>query len=1591
MTLALVNETVSDDTAQPVIASEQPTEVSARRSENIIKSLPKLFTTFFNAHKRIPSKNAALSQELKSNFRIVLIRKQPEAEFAITGIEEKEDGTWDIKISEMTDGILTFYMGSNFGSDYYHKFNDKLSINLAYTNKTISRNSRRYIKIDFIVNLTEEEVQEICAGPKVEEFKIASAMSTLCASHFKEMSPYPDPKSKGRSKKSPVDIVVRQSNGKLLFLPKTDYRLKVERDLIAAYDPETYTFDVTKTELPPVIVYWNMETGVMSYTNSKGVLASTAITGATQLSRRAAYSMLTSSFNDIMVTYGTSGSDAIHQAITEGVMAYGQHSGKDVTTSEGVEFNELHEAMFDALAGSNTPEYMIWHLTNTKIYEAVNGGPETILDLALKWQRGKFGIESIRNPLRRYSVVAVLTLMREYLREIDNIKQEIAARIENMEKATIENMPTFPGNLAMSGLEFWTHQAEAEAKLDIAEESAIIDVSTGGGKTLILLADILNCMRKSVIQKAIGVVPGNLISNWYDEITAFTNGTVNCMVISTETINNWGIDAIIEKIQSAPKNTIFLTTYKWLTLGAISEEIGNRLVYWFPNVNTLKKAAAWDMVFLDESHLIKDPKTLQHNAVIQLGEGVPYKRIATGTLAPNYPKDIVGQVAFIDPTIFGSVKQFEEDYPYNDPSPEEKMRVVSECKEALKSVGLVSYTRKDWFHKLPKIEEDFHIVELTDAQRKVYNAIVTSIMDGVKPGTKEHEQWLEIQSNPDAAIPAWLLPKLHRLNDFPNNPAGDATGDVVLSDVDRVSPKVAKVIELLDAHFAKTPDEKVLIFMQGVDAHNYIFDSLPPIYKSMAIAYRGGEKEKLERFKTDKNVKIMVACDSSLKVGHNLQMASRMIRLDVHWSSGDLDQVLARIYRPSTKYNRDKIHIDWVLADQTADIMKIRRTLRKLALNSAMCGIIEIKDLPLRQLISANEQNILTGSKWDEASQMEIQDYKKFRELESEKWEIIRAEKGVENHAPILGESIGEESFDVPWPFGITIKGEGIVSIKDMLIDFGGIIEESSADDDNGPVDVTTELKAKDKARLNEAMRKLRGHRVITEFGEGTILATTLSKKGYRVKVKIDGETKPRILYGSTVGIKEGEIDDKIASGLDVSVKGVPVEVDGVKCFLAANGIIYKLTKAGKLPKNPYILFSKELNTWITKKGKPVPKSIINEDEDFELRAALKEMGFKFKKPKAPVDAEYISLKFNKTPYALYPNGDIRALKKNKKPGRLVFQVVNGVFVNAGKTVETKKITTAVKAKLAKRLLDKFGVDITTLTQEQPKQPKEPKPESAEPKVKKFKLWKRKLALTDKGKVHPIGKTGKLLKPVLFEKKGQWVNKKKQVVKELSKKRVQWLNEQLGILRGEEVVAPETETKPSIKLEALALYGSPFMDIQYSENDAKLIEKTFKRMRFKPHMFYRLKLTPAKIRLLEASLKKGKLKPSNRKTILNYMEKFRQPRKALKQLKLSEIVKFNRLFERNLINKKFTLLPIVLHDRVELWISAKNPKVLTKHMPEIKRLKFRPVNMLIKIAKTLNVIKNTGDKVADAADKQGIEILNLDEFKEQLTTIKKYL
>lgn len=144
-------------------------------------------------------------------------------------------------------------------------------------------------------------------------------------------------------------------------------------------------------------------------------------------------------------------------------------------------------------------------------------------------------------------------------------------------------------------------------------------------------------------------------------------------------------------------------------------------------------------------------------------------------------------------------------------------------------------------------------------------------------------------------------------------------------------------------YWKEEPRGKCIVITRYNYSARAVYEALPLEYQRQAVIFTGDEPNKHEgfnRFKTDDKIQILIANEQGMSEGHNLQLASRIIRAESPWGPGALSQTNARIFRPDPKgamaaakgtgtMTRDVVFLDWVLANNTMEVPKLARVISK--------------------------------------------------------------------------------------------------------------------------------------------------------------------------------------------------------------------------------------------------------------------------------------------------------------------------------------------------------------------------------------------------------------------------------------------------------------------------------------------------------------------------------------------------------------------------------------------------------------------------------------------------------------------------------------
>lgn len=708
---------------------------------------------------------------------------------------------------------------------------------------------------------------------------------------------------------------------------------------------------------------------------------------------------------------------------------------------------------------------------------------------------------------------AGLRLINAYAKDFDKVVQiDVDQRSVYIKQGVDPEHTPEPLPFMRKGSFMLPHQKKTENLMRGNPAFAIYSIDAGGGKTMLVLTNVLKELKQGHCKRPIILCPGHLVQGYIKDAVYFTEGKVNMIPITAYSIRQNGYERIQEMIKRAPPNTIFVSDYDFLKRSKERIAYGVRPVFVFRNVEFLRQFK-FDLVAADESHYLKNDSTRSEAAQRFMAE-IPRKRLCSGTIVTDTPMDIVAQASIMDPSIFGSRGDFALSYAQEMKG--EKVMVWKEGagrnirSQLQEHVVWVDCRRKEWATLLPDPDETFHAVDLTPNQMACYQSLLEKTMDDIKNAAAKDPK---LKAALDAAedenvfdsLAALLKPYLSRLESFLAAPAKDKLGQELLTEPsDRMSPKVAKIIDLCRTHLGTGIKGKILIFTNHIAVAEEIYNSFPPDLKKQAIHYIAAEKlECGAAFEGDDRKTIMVGVEKSMNTGLNLQFASRLIRIETVWTPGEMEQGNSRINRPELKKEdvRDKIYLDWIVCNKTFDITKVSRLVSKMIQkakfdephNPEFQALTEppMMAMTLNNIIAQNDfaQELAPYLEaYQDYKQVLYTDYRNYREAHKDEMEPtpwVRSEN-------LAGSKLMARTPYIP---DMALYGSdqlGLLRYDEyMRIDPDDLETEDEGEDEGDDEDEADDNSSRGSAQrqANRAeLAKVEGLGVHTEFGDGTII-----------------------------------------------------------------------------------------------------------------------------------------------------------------------------------------------------------------------------------------------------------------------------------------------------------------------------------------------------------------------------------------------------------------------------------------------------------------------------------------------------------------------
>ena len=554
-----------------------------------------------------------------------------------------------------------------------------------------------------------------------------------------------------------------------------------------------------------------------------------------------------------------------------------------------------------------------------------------------------------RSPLTMVTVGAQIILFSTYVPEYESIYNEernkIALRFRSSK--AVKPLDWKPDAVPFIGKNqgFLPHQSRLFFQKQQAGDpkEVFFDIAAGGGKTFVNVYDILDQMARGNKGPYIVIGLSTLTSTYIKEFMAVTNGQVNLIPVTQESIRHHGFERLENYIKAAPVNSVIITSYKALIFKSQELFYGSEPIRIYPVVELLKKFAP-TYIFMDEVHRVKGSDSQEAAAVACLVADIPYKRLATGTFVSNTLLDLVGLTRFVNPMIFGDEDDFKEEFAEEVGKGGKVLRWKEKAESKIKSTLMNRLTyleskRKEWQAILPTVKYEYHQVNMTRQQQLVYDVMIKEEVEALQAKARLDENTRKLLDSLESDDPLeggadqrMIFSQLSRIERYFIAPKLDPMGASFTGN-DAISEKVIKAIDLCKKHIESGYPGKVLIFTNHVRSVEEVYRHMPADLQAQTIVYSSADKdEHLAQFEKDDTKKILVGVQQSLNTGLNLQYASRLIFLETVLTPGSLEQAISRIRRPNVKdaEPRKYIYVDWIIANLSIDVTKISYLISKV-------------------------------------------------------------------------------------------------------------------------------------------------------------------------------------------------------------------------------------------------------------------------------------------------------------------------------------------------------------------------------------------------------------------------------------------------------------------------------------------------------------------------------------------------------------------------------------------------------------------------------------------------------------------------------------
>ena len=389
------------------------------------------------------------------------------------------------------------------------------------------------------------------------------------------------------------------------------------------------------------------------------------------------------------------------------------------------------------------------------------------------------------------------------------------------------------------------------------EVGGILGDDMGLGKTLQTLAHLLQLKRSGQLKSpALAIMPTSLIPNWLDESARFTP---QLKVLALHGANRQKDFATLADYD------LVLSTYALL-----------------PRDMDVLEPHIWSVLILDEAQNIKNPAGKAAQAARQLQAG--QRLCLSGTPLENHLGELWSLFHFLLPGWLGDSKTFNRDYrtPIEKHGNSERMHSLT----ARIKPFLLRRTKEQVATELPPKTEIIHWVELSEAQRDVYETVRVAMDKKVRD---------EITRNGIARSQIIILEALLKLRQVCCDLRLVKT-ETVTKAAHPLKGKLGSLMEIIQELLDE--GRRILLFSQFTSMLSLIEQEL--VQRKVAYSLLTGDtkdrRTPVKNFQDGKTPLFLISLKAG-GTGLNLTAADTVIHYDPWWNPAVENQATDRAYR----------------------------------------------------------------------------------------------------------------------------------------------------------------------------------------------------------------------------------------------------------------------------------------------------------------------------------------------------------------------------------------------------------------------------------------------------------------------------------------------------------------------------------------------------------------------------------------------------------------------------------------------------------------------------------------------------------------------